>query len=151
MGMNVSEKMREWIRKFEGLKLGSYKCPAGIWTIGYGHTRGVARGQYITQAQAEKLLSEDLAQVEGELNAALGCIRLTQGQFDAMASFVFNLGLPELQGSTLWRKIKANPADPSIPAEFRRWVYGTVDDVKQKLPGLVKRREVEARFWEGAA
>ncbi len=146
--MTISDYMRDWIREFEGRWLKSYQCPAGKWTIGYGHTAGVQCNQTISGVEAERLLSEDIAQVERELNGALGGLQLTQGQFDALVSFTFNLGMSNLLSSTLWRKIKANPADKSIPAEFRRWVYGTVDGVKQKLPGLEKRREVEARVWQ---
>lgn len=141
--MKASKEITEWIRKFEGLKLCAYKCPAGVWTIGYGHTGGVRQDQCITPATAERLLAADIAEVENQVAAAVGNAKLTQGQFDALVSFTFNLGIGKLQGSTLLRKVKANSADPTIADEFGRWVYSA----GVKLDGLVKRRKVEARFW----
>lgn len=72
-----------------------------------------------------------------------GVPALTQGQYDALVSFAYNTGISALRGSTLWRKVKANPADPAIPAEFRRWV----NSGGKQLPGLVKRRAEEARIY----
>ena len=143
----ASREIREKIKQFEGLCLRAMQCPAGIWTIGYGHTgKEVVRGKVVNVAEAEALFDADIALVERQLAALLkGAPPLTQRQFDALISFVFNLGIGTLSKSTLWRKVKANPADPTIPAEFRRWVNAA----GKKLNGLVKRRETEARWYQG--
>lgn len=144
--MKTTKQMQERIQKWEGLRLSSYLCPSGVWTIGYGHTKGVVRGQAITAAQAQAYFEEDLGAVESELDSLLksAAVSLSQNRWDALVSFVFNLGMPKFSGSTLWRKIKANQEDPTIAREFTRWVY---DSTSTKLPGLVKRRTVEARVW----
>lgn len=138
--------MTEWIRKFEGLRLSAYKCAAGVWTVGYGHTgNDVKRGMVINRFQAEDYLKKDIARHEAAVGRIFPDVELTQGQFDALVSFCFNLGENNLQGSTLAKKIKADITDPTIVREFSRWVYAK----GVKLPGLVKRRQVEAKFWEG--
>ena len=116
--MKASEKAYSFIRQFEGLRLTAYSCPAGVWTIGYGHTSGIVSGMSITKEQAEKFLRQDV-------------------------SFVFNVGGGNFRKSTLLKKIKANPDDNSIMDEFLRWVYarGVV------LPGLQKRRLAEMRLY----
>lgn len=115
--------------------------PAGVWTIGTGHTRGVKPGQAITQAQADQLLRGDLREVEAQVNYLGVCE--TQGQFAALVSFAFNLGIGNLRRSTLLKKIRHRAPTEQVQAEFRRWnkAGGKV------LEGLVKRREWEARRW----
>lgn len=139
--MKASEKAYSLIRQFEGLRLTAYLCPAGVCTIGYGHTSGVVQGIAITKERAEEFLRQDIEAVENILNAE--CPRLRQCQFDAMVSFVFNVGGGNFRKSTLLKKIKANPDDSSIMDEFLRWVYskGVV------LPGLQKRRLAEMRLY----
>ena len=89
--MKISKNGIELIKKYEGCKLNAYLCPANVWTIGYGHTKNVKEGDKITQEMAEQLLVNDLQQFENAVNAY--CLRaLTQNQFDALVSFVFNLG-----------------------------------------------------------
>ena len=139
--MQASEECKDAIKVFENCKLRAYKCPAGVWTIGVGHTRGVRRGQIITQAQAEVLLKGDLLSVEKYLNG-LG-MKFTQGQFDALADFCFNLGISKFRGSTLYNKVLSHASDDDIVKEFGKWVYAR----KRKLSGLVKRREWEAERW----
>lgn len=125
------------IKNFEQLQLKSYRCPAGIWTIGYGHTRGVTRNMTITRAQAEEYLRQDVSQVELEL--AVHHLSLTQNRYDAIVSLIFNIGTAAFAKSTILRKLKANPDDPTIPDEFRRWIYCR----GQVLEGLKRRREQE--------
>lgn len=141
MIMKASEKAYSLIRQFEGLRLTAYKCPAGVWTIGYGHTSGVVPGMTITKEQAEEFLRQDIASAENIVSVE--CLSLRQYQFDAMVSFVFNVGSGNFRKSTLLKKIKANPDDNSIMDEFLRWVYskGVV------LPGLQKRRLAEMRLY----
>jgi len=129
------------IRQFEGLRLQSYKCPSGIWTIGYGHTAGVHEGQTITQYQAELLLKEDVAEVETYLNYIN--LPVNQNQFDALTSLVFNIGRTAFSTSTLIKLIRRNPNDPKIPAQFQRWIYAA----GQQQPGLIKRREQESKLY----
>ena len=140
--MRASEKCINAIKGFETLKLKAYKCPAGVLTIGYGHTRGVKKGQVITKVQADVLLKGDLLAVEKSIND-LG-LALTQGQFDALVDFCFNLGRTKLLNSTLYVKILDNASDDDIATQFRRWVYGG----GKKLDGLVKRREWEVQQWK---
>ena len=134
----------EKLKEFEGCRLEAYKCPAGVWTIGYGHTHGVKRGDVISQWWADELLHRDIAVAEGQVRKLRCC--QTQGELDACVSFVFNLGLRKFKGSTLYRKIVGGAATKEeIQKEFRRWVYAG----GKVMPGLVKRREWEAqRFFE---
>ena len=141
MKMKASEICITAIKGFEALELKSYKCPANVLTIGYGHTRGVKDGQVITEAQADALLKGDVLVVENFLNGLN--IALTQGQFDALVDFCFNLGQQKLLNSTLYAKISVHASDDEITAQFRRWVYGG----GKKLNGLVKRREWEVAQW----
>ncbi len=140
--MKASERAYALIRKFEGLRLAAYRCPAGVWTIGYGHTSGVVPGMSITIGQAEELLAQDVAVAEGIVNAER-ISGLRQCQFDALVSFVFNVGGVNFRKSTLLAKVKVNPDDNSIMDEFLRWVYG--GGVVQ--PGLQKRRLEETRLY----
>lgn len=147
--MKASMKVKDFIKGFEGMRLEAYKDTANVLTIGYGHTGAdVKEGMKITQAEADRLFDIDLSRFERELNDMLrvnGITNLTQGQFDALLSFAYNLGINALRGSTLWRKVKANPNDPNIPAEFKRWVYaGGV-----RLRGLERRRAAEAAMYQG--
>lgn len=141
--MRVSDICFEKIQEFEGLRLTAYKCPAGVWTIGYGHTKGVKMGQTITKAQAETLLRGDLLPCENYVRGLN--LELTQGQFDALVDFCFNLGTAALQRSTLLQKIRTKADEQTIRGEFAKWVNaGGV-----RLQGLVKRRAWEAdRFFE---
>ena len=129
------------VAEFEGLRTLAYKCPGGVWTIGYGHTEGVKPGQRCTRRQAEAWLREDLAVAAGEVEA-LG-LDLAQGQAEALVDFVFNLGIGALEGSTLLKKIRAGAGTAEIQSEFRRWVYAGGEVQK----GLVKRREWEAQRY----
>lgn len=129
------------IKEFEGLSLKSYKDSAGVWTIGYGHTRGVKSGQVITEKQAESLLRGDLLGSEKYVNG-LG-LSFSQGQFDALVDFAYNLGTGSLSRSTLLKKILTKAPTSEIQDEFKRWVYAG----GKKLPGLVKRRAWEAQRW----
>lgn len=132
--------MKQW----EGLSLKSYRCPAGVWTIGYGHTGAdVTPDMEISRAAASAIFGSDIARFESGLAPVLAGVELTQGQYDALLSLSYNIGLEAFKGSTLLRKVKANPNDSTIPAEFSRWVYAQ----GKKLPGLVARRAGEAKVY----
>ena len=142
--MKPSGACRALVRRFEGCKLQAYLCPAGIPTIGVGHTKGVKIGDRCTVQQADVWLSQDLEDA-GAAVAMLVRVPLTQGQFDALVSFVFNLGARRLAESTLL--IMLNRANYAAAADqFSRWVYAG----SQKLPGLVTRRAAEAAMFTGA-
>lgn len=129
------------VKEFEGLSTKAYYCPAGYLTIGYGHRTTMKDKKTITMGEATTLLKADLAKA-GEGVNALGVCK-TQGQFDALTDFVFNLGIGRLKSSTLLKQIKKGASTEAIQKEFRRWVYagGNV------MPGLVKRREWEAKTY----
>lgn len=139
--MKTSNQTIEKIKSFEGCRLAAYQDSAGVWTIGYGSTLNVHKGMIINRGEADRRLEFDLE------TAAIGVRRLglelTQGQFDALVDFAYNLGIGKLKSSTLLKKIKANASTAQIQAEFRKWVYAG----KKKANGLVKRREWEARRW----
>ena len=139
--MKTSPKGIALIKEFEGLRLKAYKCPGGVWTIGYGHTAGVKPGMVISEAQAEEYLMADLIAFEKHLNG-LG-LALNQNQFDALVSFIYNVGTGNFSSSTLLRKVRANPLDNSIMDEFLRWVYSK----GRVLPGLQRRRLAEMKLY----
>lgn len=139
--MKASRILIEKIKEFEGLRLRAYRDSGGKPTIGYGHTLGVRMGQRITELQAEEMLRQDLW-VAGRFANMIKEIN-TQGKYDAVVSFIFNLGVGNFKRSTLYKHIRHHAPDKLIQAEFRRWVHSG----GKVLPGLVKRREWEARRW----
>ena len=141
--MKSSELLLNKIIDFEGCKLTAYKCPAGVWTIGVGHTKGVKQGQTITEAQAISLLKGDLLSCENYVNN-LGVCK-TQGQFDALVDFCFNLGTGALGRSTLLKFIRQGKAEQYIRGEFAKWIKSG----GKTLAGLVKRRAWEADRYFG--
>ena len=153
--MKCSIKGREMIKSFEDLSLKAYhgKCDrAGVYTIGWGHTRGVKPGDVITREKAEELFNADLEPIERTLNADLVTGRprplVTQDQFDALCSFVFNVGSGRYLDSTLRRKIKQGDI-MGAAGEFKRWIYSN----HKIAPGLITRRDAERRLFlqSGAA
>ena len=139
--MKTSPKGIALIKEFEGLRLKAYKCPGGVWTIGYGHTAGVKPGMVISEAQAEEYLMADLIASEKYLNDLR--LAINQNQFDALISFFYNVGTGNFSRSTLLRKVRANPQDNSIMDEFLRWVYSK----GRVLPGLQRRRLAEMKLY----
>ena len=139
--MKASVDAYELIKQFEGLRLKAYLCPAGIWTIGYGHTSGVSPNSFITIQEADEYLHRDVATIEMQLNKLN--LSLRQCQWDAIVSFVFNVGIGNFKSSTLLAKIRTNPDDNSIMDEFLRWVYANGKVMK----GLQKRRLAEMKLY----
>ena len=134
------------LKKFEGCKLKAYRCPAGICTIGYGHTSAagapeVYDGMTITQKDADDILRRDLVKFE---TAVFGMVHqpLTQHQFDVLVDFAYNAGVGALQKSTLLKKVNAAQFD-DVPAELMKWTKGG----GKVLPGLVRRRQAESAWW----
>ena len=140
--MEITNEGINLIKKFEGLKLESYLCPAGVWTIGYGHTKGVKKGDKITQLEADNFLKEDLSSFEKGVTRLIKS-NINQNQFDALVSFAFNLGLANLKKSTLLKKVNSNPNDRTIVDEFIKWIYAG----GKQLEGLKKRRQAEAYLY----
>ena len=145
--MKTSEAGLNLIKKHEGLRLEAYKCPSGVWTIGYGHTLGVRPWSVVTKAQAEEKLREDVQVAERTVDQLRYLqSKLEQCQYDALVCFVFNVGVNAFIQSTLRKKVIGNPTDPLIRLEFERWVYAE----GKKLPGLIIRRNDEARLYFSA-
>lgn len=139
--MRTSKKGIDLIKKYEGCRLKAYKCPAGVWTIGYGHTSGVKKGQVISQAQAEGFLKQDLEKFERGIMEYVK-VQINQNQFDALVSFTFNVGLGAFNKSTLLRLLNVNKITAAA-AEFDRWVYAA----GVKLDGLIERRNEEKKLF----
>ena len=135
--MKTSQNGINLIKKFEGCRLKAYKCPSGIWTIGYGHTSGVKSGQVITKSKAEDLLKKDLETFEKGLKSLVKA-SINQNQFDALVSFSYNCGLGALQRSTLLRKLNARDYSGAAN-EFLRWNKSN----GKVLDGLTNRRRAE--------
>ncbi|MDF2180117.1 glycoside hydrolase family protein [Aliiglaciecola sp. CAU 1673] len=135
------------VKTCEGFYPDAYVCPAGVLTIGYGHTDDVEADQHIDIAKAEDLLREDL---RGSAAAVERIIKvpLNDNQFAALVSFTFNVGSGNLAASTLCSKLNAGDYD-AVPTELARWVKATdpATGKKRTLPGLVKRRASEAQLW----
>ena len=133
------------IKEFEGLRLHAYQDSAGVWTIGWGHTGDVKRGQSITIHQAEALLALDIGIAAAAVNRHVEA-PLSQNMFDALVSFTFNLGEGRLAQSTLLKKLNLRDYHAAA-AEFPKWVKGKHKGKKVTLPGLVKRRAAERAMF----
>jgi len=141
--MKISQEGLSLIKKFEGCELEAYKCAANVWTIGYGSTKGVKKGDTISQEEADKLLLHEMEEYEGYINDMVN-VDLKQNQFDAMVSWVFNLGPANLKASTLLKVLNAKDYE-GVPAQIKRWnkAGGKV------LQGLIRRREAESLLFAG--
>lgn len=141
--MKISQEGIALIKKFEGCELKSYKCAAGVWTIGYGHTTLVEKNQEITQEEADIILLADLEVYEDAVNKA-STVPLEQHQFDALVSWTFNLGGANLNASTMLKVLNKGEYE-EVPAQIKRWnkAGGKV------LQGLIRRREAEALLFAG--
>ena len=140
------------IQKREGCRLTAYRCPAGILTIGYGHTGGVKEGDRITQEQAVELLRQDVQSAESALNRMkikYG-VRFKVHEFDALVSFIFNVGVGNFEKSTMYKKIIAGEPKGQIAGEFSKWIIVTKNGVKTKNVGLINRRRDEMQAEQQA-
>lgn len=143
--MKTSNQGKNLIKEAENLRLDAYLCPAGVPTIGWGHTKGVRMGQHITVHMAEDMLIEDIGPIERLLNGMK--INFRQEQFDALVSWIFNLGGGSFKSSTMYKRILENASDEEITDQLIKWTYSG----KQQLPGLIKRRVAEANLFIGYA
>ena len=142
--MKISERGINFIQHFEGFYSKPYYCPAGVLTIGFGTV--IKKGMYvdgITKEQATELMMNELNKNERSINRLIK-VELNQNQFDALCSFVYNLGAGSLQASTLRKKLNSGEYLDAAN-EFLKWVYGG----GKKLKGLVRRRLAEREMFIG--
>lgn len=141
MNMVVDEEGYNLIKSFEGLQLIAYRCPAGKWTIGYGHTRGVKKGMYISKAVATHFLIEDVQRVEPVIQRYDNKYHWTQNEFNALASFAFNCGT-----GSLHKLLGYGTRSKQVIAQ-KLLLYNKAKG--KVLPGLVRRREAEQKMFKG--
>jgi lysozyme len=141
----INDEGEAFIKQWEGLRLEAYRCSAGVWTIGYGHTATAHEGMQITKAEAERLLRLDMALFEAEVSRAVD-VKLTDNQFAALVSWAYNVGTKAMRASTLIRKLNAGDFG-AVPGELARWnkIKGNVSQ------GLSNRRAAEAGLWARGA
>jgi len=140
--MNISVEGLSLIKKFEGCELEAYEDAVGVPTIAYGRTKNVNMGDTCTQEQAEEWLQEEMNEYEGYINDQVNVV-LEQNQFDALVSWVYNLGPSNLSSSTMLKVLNEGKYN-EVPAQIRRWnkAGGKV------LEGLTRRREAEALLFQ---
>lgn len=142
--MRVSQKGINLVKKFEGIRLTAYTCPAGVLTIGYGHTGSdVKPGMKIDEKEAERLLWQDTESAQQTVSSFVTA-RINQNEYDALVSFVFNIGPTAFVNSTLLRLLNKGADRKVVAAEFARWVKAGSD---APVPGLVRRREEEKKLF----
>jgi lysozyme len=137
--MNISNKGLELIKSFEGCRLSAYKCPAGVWTIGYGRTNGVYEGMTITQEQADNMLREDVKYYADAVDRYNSRFNFNQAEFDSLTSFTYNCGVGSLQAVMSCCNTKQEIAEECK-------LYNKSSD-GQILNGLVRRREEEYKLF----
>ena len=141
--METSSEGISLIQKFEGCELEAYQCSAGVWTIGYGHTKDVIKGMTITKEEAEQMLVDELHEYENYINEYV-TVALSQNQFDALVSWVYNLGPANLKVSTMLKVLNKGQYE-EVPAQMKRWNKAS----GKVLEGLIRRREAEACLFKG--
>lgn len=145
-----SREFREMLTNFEGVSLVAYQDSVGVWTIGFGSTKGVRKGDKITMERAEELLAEDVKRFEVHVNEMVE-VPLTQYQFDALLSFTFNLGQGTLSRSTLLKKLNEGLYE-DVPDQILRYHYAGGKDChlpSSNCYGIVRRRKAEAVMFSG--
>ena len=140
MAMKTSSQGVSLIKSFEGCRLKAYKCPAGVWTIGYGHTAGVKEGDTISQAQADEYLRNDLTKYEKSVLNYDAIYHFNQNQFDALVSFTYNCGVGNLKNLT--QNGKRTPTQISTKLSLYNKAGGVV------LRGLQRRRAAEKELFD---
>lgn len=137
--MKTSQRGINLIKEFEGLRLTAYRCPAGVYTIGYGHTRGVKRGMKITEEEASAFLTADLLNSEKAVERYNSVYHWNQNEFDALVSFTFNCGATNLRA--LLRNGRRNRSQIVATLPLYRKAGGRV------LKGLERRRAAEKALF----
>lgn len=146
--MKISQKGIDAIKEYEGCELTAYKDGGGVWTIGVGSTKDVQPGLVITIQEAEERLKWDLAEAERAVNMYVK-VPITQSEYDALASFTFNLGVGALSGSTLLRLLNSNANRTAVGDQFLRWCkdQNPKTGKTEVVPGLLRRREKERAMF----
>lgn len=139
---HISQQGIDLIKRWEGCRTNAYKCPAGVWTIGYGHTKTAKPHMMISHLEAERLLKQDLINFETAVRNYVK-VPITQGQFDALVSFTYNVGISAFCNSTLLKYVNQNKFNTAA-LQFGRWIYAG----DKKLAGLVRRRRAEKKLFE---
>lgn len=145
---NHTQQLIDLVKTSEGCKLTAYKDTASVWTIGFGATfyqdgTKVKQSDTITQIQADNLLDFHLHSFDLQVSQCVTS-QINQNQHDALTDFAYNCGIGNLKASTLLKKVNSNPNDETIKDEFNKWIY---DSKKNKLPGLIIRREKESELY----
>lgn len=143
--MHINQEGLNLIKSFEGLRLEAYQDVAGIWTIGYGHIKNVKEGMAISEAEAEALLRDDLADAESAVSRFVK-EPISENEFSALVSLVFNIGSGAFAGSTVLRKLNAGDHKGAADA-ILMWNRSTVGGKKVVVQGLVRRREAERSLF----
>lgn len=143
--MKTSDAGFKMIKSFEGLYLETYRCPAGVATIGWGHTKGVKMGQKITEAQAQAFLEQDVVPCEKAAARYDGLYHWSQNEFDALVSFLFNLGPGKMPSFVKSGTLPKN----KLADRFMEYDHAKVKGVMQKVPGLTRRRAAERALFIG--
>lgn len=151
--MKASQKVKQFIKGHEGLRLKAYLCPAGVWTIGYGHTKNVKKGMTIDESKADEFFDLDIEIAEKVVIKLIGkdlMPYVLQGEFDAMVSFVYNFGEVKTKRYTILKKWKEwFNARKILSSEevIRYWFNQYIKGGGKDLPGLIKRRSKEADIY----
>lgn len=145
--MRFSNAGIKLLKEFEGLRLKAYQDSVGVWTIGIGHTKGVKAGDVITYQQAINFLYQDIKEAETAVNRMVRVFDvLTQNQYDALVSLVYNIGAGNFQNSTVLKETNRRNFNLAADA-FRRFNKGRVEGVLVELKGLTRRREAERTLF----
>ena len=140
--MKISEDGLELIKKFEGCETTAYQDSVGVWTIGFGHTKGVEEGQTCSIEDAESMLADEMDEYEGYINNMVK-VDLEQHEFDALVAWVYNLGPTNLGESTMLKVLNGGQFD-RVPDEMNRWTRAG----GEILEGLVRRRQAESLMFQ---
>lgn len=145
--MTMSEAGYKFLESLESFRAEAYKDEAGKWTIGYGRTENVKQGDKVDEKTALQDIRIHVSKIEDFLNEAIK-VPLEQNQFDALVSFVYNVGISAFHNSQLMQMLNHKCYD-TVPYQMKRWKYITVKNGKQESMGLINRREREADLWMG--
>jgi lysozyme len=140
--MKISEDGLELIKKFEGCETNAYQDSVGVWTIGFGHTKGVEEGQTCSIEDAESMLADEMDEYEGYINNMVK-VGLQQHEFDSLVAWVYNLGPTNLGESTMLKVLNGGQFD-RVPDEMNRWTRAG----GEILEGLVRRRQAESLMFQ---
>jgi len=140
--MKISEDGLELIKKFEGCETSAYQDSVGVWTIGFGHTKGVEEGQTCSIEDAESMLADEMDEYEGYINDMVR-VDLQQHEFDSLVAWVYNLGPTNLNESTMLKVLNGGQFD-RVPDEMNRWTRAG----GEILEGLVRRRQAESLMFQ---